>query len=408
MKSILIILPQLPYPLQSGGQIAVYGMIDKLRSTFNITVVCRYDSAVDELMSLWPDVVIKCFKPSLRSRLYRKSAQFLFKAFLNVYGKLSGSQLSHFDVDDLFFLEVNKDLIATVNHVLRSNTFDAVQVEFFEYLPLITFLKIEIPSIFVHHEIRFVRRDRSQLIQVKGDAFQRMMGIYSKNIELGLLREYKKVIAVSDVDKKLLSTSSGLTSIESSPFPIKPTSSQSQEFSFENKLFFLGGSNHFPNYNALEWFVDNCWTDLLDRRSNLKLIVIGSWSPKARKNFQNVKNMEFLGFVDKLEDVFKNGIMVVPMLIGSGMRMKIVDAVNFGIPFVTTQVGVEGLPFRNDFDCFIADSPELFIERLLCLADSPSLQSKFRINSRNILQADYGYDMLVKTREDIYHSLLEN
>lgn len=98
--------------------------------------------------------------------------------------------------------------------------------------------------------------------------------------------------------------------------------------------------------------------------------------------------------------------MIVPLRIGSGMRMKILDAVNCQIPFITTSVGVEGLLFENEKDCLIADTEETFVANLLRLIDDIHLQNHLIQNSKKVYDTNYSIDVLADKRLDVYNQIM--
>ena len=181
-------------------------------------------------------------------------------------------------------------------------------------------------------------------------------------------------------------------------------SSNNTVYNFKNKLFFLGGDEHFPNKEGITWFLDNCWAKLNVENPGLTLHIIGNWSDESKTKYSNHKNIIFLGFVDSLTDVLKDGIFIVPIRIGSGMRMKIIDAVLNGVPFVTTTIGVEGLNFENQIDCLIGDSYSDFSACIQTLIYNPNLAVQLVNNARETLFAKYSYERLITIRKDFYDS----
>ena len=88
--------------------------------------------------------------------------------------------------------------------------------------------------------------------------------------------------------------------------------------------------------------------------------------------------------------------MIVPITIGSGIRMKILEACSLGIPFVSTSVGAEGIPVVDGENCYIADTPEAFIDKLQKMRN-PAIQKKFVENSRNMVLTNYSKEALRKS-----------
>ena len=122
------------------------------------------------------------------------------------------------------------------------------------------------------------------------------------------------------------------------------------------------------------------------------------------KKYQRA-NICFLGYVEDLSVVFSSSMLIVPIRIGSGMRLKIIEAVNQGIPFITTTIGVEGLNFKNNIDCIIADSPYEFAKGIHYLSENPSKQQDFIKNASEKLSEKYSYVEAINKRLDFYRSL---
>lgn len=88
----------------------------------------------------------------------------------------------------------------------------------------------------------------------------------------------------------------------------------------------------------------------------------------------------------------KGSVAVVPIRIGSGMRMKILDAVLSKVPFVTTAKGVEGIDFKDGEDCLIVDDPAGFAEVVIALSSNPQLQRQLVTHAEDSLRQVYNPD----------------
>jgi len=126
-----------------------------------------------------------------------------------------------------------------------------------------------------------------------------------------------------------------------------------------------------------------------------------------RKEYtEKFENIVFRGFVEDLSSELADSIMIVPLRIGSGVRIKIVDAINNGVPLVSTSIGCEGLNLINQEDAFISDNGRNFIDSVLKLADDDSLCEKFRKNAYRKLNEKTDAESLVLKRLNIYERLL--
>ena len=135
--------------------------------------------------------------------------------------------------------------------------------------------------------------------------------------------------------------------------------------------------------------------------------IIGNWSENRIKEYSlKYKDVHFLGFVDDLYAAIKDSTMIVPITIGSGIRMKILEASSKGVPFVSTSVGAEGIPVVNGQDCFIANTPDEFIESILKL-QNPDLRHQFAENANMMIRKHYSLEALRKNRLEIYEKLYQ-
>lgn len=115
--------------------------------------------------------------------------------------------------------------------------------------------------------------------------------------------------------------------------------------------------------------------------------------------------MELTGYVKDLHSFLQGSIFLVPIRIGSGMRMKILDAVLAGIPFITTTKGVEGIDFCHKQECLIADTPEKLSTAIIHLAQNPQEQEKLAKQAAEQLQNLYNPSKMLVQRMNIYRQL---
>jgi glycosyltransferase involved in cell wall biosynthesis len=136
-------------------------------------------------------------------------------------------------------------------------------------------------------------------------------------------------------------------------------------------ILFLGSFRHLPNVEALNWFVEQVFPLIRARRPGVRLIVIGS-DPPPRHSFRDSEAIELIGFVEDVREPLRRySLFMCPILSGSGVRVKLLEAFAAGIPVVSTRLGAEGLASQDGDICALADSPEGFAEHTLRLLDHP-------------------------------------
>ncbi len=137
-------------------------------------------------------------------------------------------------------------------------------------------------------------------------------------------------------------------------------------------LLFLGSFRHLPNVEALEWFVRRVLPAVLAAEPRARLIVIGA-EPPPRHSLPEAEAIELIGFVkDVREPLARYAVFVCPILSGSGVRVKLLEAFAAGIPIVSTRLGAEGLATVDGEICALADDAEEFAQRVLKLMENPA------------------------------------
>lgn len=136
-------------------------------------------------------------------------------------------------------------------------------------------------------------------------------------------------------------------------------------------LLFLGGFRHPPNQEALNWFLANVFPRVRAGEARAKLIVVGS-DPPPRHSLPEDDAIELAGFVEDVrKPLSRYSVFVCPILSGSGMRVKLLEAFAAGMPVVSTRVGAEGLAQEDGKICRLADDPADFAQAILDLFACP-------------------------------------
>ena len=154
------------------------------------------------------------------------------------------------------------------------------------------------------------------------------------------------------------------------------------------------------------WFLNNVWHYIIEKHSEINLYIVGKWNKEQIKQLLQFNNVSFKGFVPSLQDEYDGAIVIVPILRGSGLRMKILDAVNYGSPFIATTIGAFDMKFLDNRDCYIADEPVEFANKLLELIEHADIRERFYNNSAKIVEKYYSIDHLTDKRFKYYLSLL--
>lgn len=410
-KNILFILPYLPWPLVSGGHQALFNGIDCLKKDFNIFVAFYSDGepnpvAVEEFKKRIPNTTLFFMDTSYRAssfvvRVINKIQRILTKQV---------KKLSCIDRNELYYLWLytNSPQPAKwqqfIHDICEKYKIDIVQVE----MPWISSFILSLPDtvrkVYVHHELAFVRH-ALELRNDPDNIFAQTCYKHTLISEIGMLNHADHIVTLSPVDKRKLEEN-GVTKPITASFAVVNTGTDHEVVPFTEKtLSFVGPDNNQPNVVGLKWFLDNCWEKLKAQEPAYRLKVIGRWNEAHIEDILSCyPDVEFVGFVDSLYDALKGTTMIVPITIGSGIRMKILEAAGMGVPFVSTSVGAEGIPLSDGKDCFLTDDPATFIEDIIKLQDN-SLRDTFIANARRLVKEHYSLDALRRNRMKVYETV---
>jgi len=407
--NITIISILLPYPLDSGGTQAQYNMIDVLRKEHNISFVYpenQHNSAdaLRKLKELWPEVSFYPFSFA-KQLLY---PHFFFSKIERAFKLKFCSQNRDFQVERIlrpYGYDISKRFVSFINKVIKTEKSDIVQVEFYPYLEIINHISKPLKTIFIHHELRYIRNNRMLSGFTLTDK-EKKKANQIKEDEIRLLNKYDTVVTLTDIDKDTLSRDGVKSTIISSPAAVN--SPVKQYNGWNNNIVFIGGAGHGPNIEGMDWLCKEVfskldWNGLF---KDISIVIIGGgWNTDIISNIPQ-KNLKIMGFVPELSAAAYGGILIVPILSGSGMRMKILDGAALSMPLLTTSVGAEGLLFANGSSCLIADTATEFANALTRLISDDTLRKKLADNASDIFKNNYSKEALANKRNNIYNSAI--
>jgi glycosyltransferase involved in cell wall biosynthesis len=133
----------------------------------------------------------------------------------------------------------------------------------------------------------------------------------------------------------------------------------------ENSLYFLGSLNRFNNLDAVYYFLEEIYPHLENLIGEVNFFVVGSYKTTVEKRLKKLAPVHFVGYIDNLvEDLGRYKVCIAPLRVGSGIKIKILEAFVLGKPVVTTSIGAEGIDFYSDHPEGIRDNPRGFAEEV--------------------------------------------
>ena len=158
-----------------------------------------------------------------------------------------------------------------------------------------------------------------------------------------------------------------------------------------NKIFFLGAFNWKPNLDAAFYLIQEILPELQRRFPTIELHLAGSYMPKTIYELANT-NVIIHGKVKSSEEFIQNnGILVAPIFSGSGVRIKILEALSFGLPVVASTIAMQGIPSKS---VLIADNKKEFIEQISLLLSQKEILKNIQQKGLETIKTEFSNEQI--------------
>jgi GT2 family glycosyltransferase/glycosyltransferase involved in cell wall biosynthesis len=172
-------------------------------------------------------------------------------------------------------------------------------------------------------------------------------------------------------------------------------------------MLFLGSFRHPPNQEGLNWFTQKVLPSVLEKKPMARLVIVGSEPPPRHSLPHLPDNIELRGFVEDVrEPLSRYSVFVCPILSGSGMRVKLLEAFAAGIPVVSTPLGAEGLAGKDGEICALAEDPAEFARKIVELFDDPEKARKLACRAREQVVATRDMRVLTEGLMESYRAVI--
>lgn len=161
-------------------------------------------------------------------------------------------------------------------------------------------------------------------------------------------------------------------------------------------LIFCGSLWSIPNAEGLHWFCKKIWPMILIEFPDLKLLVVGIGElPEKYAEAYDTPSTEFTGAVDDVKPWYnKAAISVVPLLTGSGTRLKIMEAMGMGVPVISTTIGAEGIDYTDGKEILIADEARDFANKTIALLKDKNQRENMSDEARKLASSHYDWNVI--------------
>lgn len=299
-----------------------------------------------------------------------------------------------------------------IKEFLTNNRFDIIQLEGLYLIPYINTIRELCPTSIVYraHNVEHEIWNRLS-INEKNWFKSRYYAILAKRIhrmEVDVQHRVDALVAIAKRDEQWFQ-SKGFNK-PSITIPMGYAHDRDTKFTklSINEPCFLGSLDWRPNQEGLLWFVDMVWPMVLKEFPNLNLHIAGrNASSTLIDKLKKESNIIIHGEVENSQDYLsKYSILIVPVLSGSGMRVKIVEGMMFGNVVVSTSIGIEGIDAINHEHVIIADKPIDFANEVIGLVHNPSYQNSIAEKAHIFAEEHFNGVTLTEKLESFYKQII--
>lgn len=175
-----------------------------------------------------------------------------------------------------------------------------------------------------------------------------------------------------------------------------------------NTLWFLGSLDWTPNVDGLHWFMGHVWPLIQARVPRAVMHIAGRATPSDVTAYHDGRCVVVHGEIDDpVVYRARYEVGIVPLLSGSGVRIKIIEALMDGAAIVTTSVGCEGLPLKTNEHVIIADDPKAFADACLELLMNTTMRESLRDHGADVMRQQYSWEQSARRMEQVLQNIVE-
>lgn len=216
-----------------------------------------------------------------------------------------------------------------------------------------------------------------------------------KRAELARCRKADLILVTSERERYLLKQLLPTTIVETVPNGVDTTAFNELDWKQEvpGKIVFTGTMNYYPNIKGVLFFVEQCWPLIREQVPGATFHIVGKYPPAAIQKLADLPNVVVTGKVPDIRAYLATAaVTVAPLQIGSGTRLKILEALAMRKAMVSTTLGCEGLAVVSGQQLLVADRPGEFARAVVSLLNDPERRHALGTAGRALVEHEYSWE----------------
>ena len=356
---VLFLTPYLPTPPRFGGQRRLHGLMAEVARRHEVLSLSFVDPREDASESLRATGAYCQRVVTVSNRLLGANGP---EKRLRQFGSLLGLRSYEYAINR------TRTMQAAIDDLLAQEHLDVVQVEFSQMAVYRFARKSGSPRLCLdEHNIEYdvLRRTAGADVGIVRRAYNAVDWRKLRSEERGAWRTFDGCVVTSARDQQLLNRDAPEVRTTVVPNGVDiDTFTPSAAPPDPNTVLFFGAINYYPNTDGLLFFLREAWPLLKARRPGVRLRIVGPKPPPAIASWPD-PSVEVVGYVDDVRaEIAKAAVIVAPLRIGGGTRLKVLEAMALGKAIVSTTLGAEGIDAAHERDILIADDGEALAAQL--------------------------------------------
>ena len=391
---LLWIIPECPYPANTGGKQGIWNRIVQMSFTNDIHLFCVADS--EEEAEASEDEILKYCK-SVKFYVRKKRLSVLLKSLVFPYAAVSKWFKSmRRDVEKAseefkpeFVLCDFPQVIGNLSKNVRTDNKIVLFQGNIEYLTMKSIAECTV----------------SFMKKIAFSIMAKQMEIYENTIYKKSFIDLYSFVSITDkefFEKKYHITSTNL-------IPVGANVSNELRISNKKQLIFVGKMSYAPNNSAVLWFIENVWSEVIKRVPDAKFYVIGKEpSEEVLKMASQYSSIIVTGLVEDVEPYYNDAsAVVVPIENGGGVKVKLLEALGQGCLVIATANGIKGTDFVPDKHLLMASNAEMYIDYCVEALENPGKFAEIRNNALDKMKDEYSWKTIVAKYEKELKALMD-
>lgn len=391
---ILYLMPDFPYPATGGGPLRIMGLVLGVAEAGHEVHVISFGDSQKTATPLHENCAsVELVEPPARSKLDRLKTLLLTQKA------------------DMETRRWSAKFIQVLERKLQSHTFDIVQCQSLEMTPYLLYLRQRWPQLKLVYDAynaeaelqrMAYQTDRATLKKLPLAVYSRMQWKRIEALEHSLSEAADAIIAVSEIDQQILQVGNAPVYLVPNGIHVGAYLTSPTQPLHQPALIFTGTMDYRPNVDAARWFAD----EILPHIPTAHLYIVGNRPTAAVQALASRENIIVTGFVEEVQPYLHTAtVFIVPMRVGSGTRLKMLQAMVCGCAIVSTTVGAAGLNARHGEHLLLADDAPSFAAAVNDLLHNPERRHELGENARRFVQEKFDWSVIVPRLLQVYEQL---